>query len=379
VSATADRLSSPASGPPAPILSSYEAYGCTVNAIGVDELFRRYEQAGFLYPSKMARIAPFMPLVKDNWRRGMRGGELILHTILSEHDEGTEWAAITSWRSTHTGWNGQHLAAVGGPNSSRAVMLSACAIFIEDQLDTSQQNWFQRTNRFANKVFGSITDTLGASMGWVKDYSYFAIDLARCAAINGNARVKPVGPSDAKSMREMADRSRSPVFSVGEGLDNQDLELEAVDELYRKVGLRRYRRVLMATVPGHEGIAGFALVYRGPLGFNFSFLENRCDLVLDPNLSRAGRDSVVASLLGEAAKHYVDFVPGMVPVIVDQRDSSCVKTLGGVHIRDYAQSVWLRPGFEPWYRHVEQIYDRAIRAGRRHGLARKNAADGGMP
>jgi len=42
------------------MLDSYEAYGCKVNAISVDELFRKYEQAGFLYPAKMQRLAPFM-------------------------------------------------------------------------------------------------------------------------------------------------------------------------------------------------------------------------------------------------------------------------------------------------------------------------------
>jgi hypothetical protein len=56
--------------------------------------------------------------------------------------------------------------------------------------------------------------------------------------------------------------------------------LNAVDELYRGVGLRRTRHVWLAYRANKEEPVGAAIAYRGPLGVNFSYLENRCDLLL---------------------------------------------------------------------------------------------------
>ena len=96
------------------MLDSYEAYGCKVNAISVDELFRKYEQAGFLYPAKMQRLAPFMDLVRDNWKRAFRSGDALLYVVSIEQQDGA-WALLSSWRSTNGGWNMQHLVGLGRP------------------------------------------------------------------------------------------------------------------------------------------------------------------------------------------------------------------------------------------------------------------------
>lgn len=130
--------------------ATYEAYGCHVNAISVDELFHRYALAGFLYPAKMSRLNPFWHVIQENWKRALRGGELIHYIVTADLPDGS-WASLTSWRSTNVGWNTQHLVGIGGPDASRAVMLGTQALRIADQFDCSHQNWFQRANRFANK------------------------------------------------------------------------------------------------------------------------------------------------------------------------------------------------------------------------------------
>jgi hypothetical protein len=348
------------------ILDGYSEYGCQINALDVDELFRRYVQHGFLYPAKMRRLEPFMRLVRENWEKALHAGDLIHYVVSAQPTEAT-WASITAWRSTDLGWHTQHLVG-HGPSASRAVMLAASAYRLRHANDISQQNWFQRTNRFANKIFGSIPNTLGGDVGWVGDYSYFGIQLNLCHSADRGVSVRMCETTDHKSIRQLAALARSSVFVVSEGLDGDDLALDAVDELYRKVGLRRYRRVLIAEFNGHSTIAGFALVYRGPLGFSFSFLENRCDLVIDPTLSDIERRSVLCSLLSSATYHYSDFPPQYVPVIVEAKYAKDLLVLGAEHIREYAQSIWLRDGFECWYRHVERLYESAIRAEFRHSL-----------
>jgi len=349
------------------ILDSYEAYGCRVNTISVNELFRRYERAGFLYPEKRQRLNRFWPLIRENWIRALRAGELIHYIITAELDDGA-WASVTSWRSTRTGWHTQHLVGYGGPSASRAVMLAAQAVRIRDQFDGSHQSWFQRSNRFANKVFGSITSTLDTSSGWVGDYSYFAFPRSHLNKCHGPVQVRLSRPQDSAGICSLVDTVRSPVYSSAEGLNDSDLGLDTVDDLYRKVGLRRYRNVYIASLPGKESIAGLALAYRGPIGFNFSLLENRSDLILDPKLTSSTRAQVIQSLLNAAAETYVDFPESAIPVILDRVYVQELRTLGGTYIRDYAQSIWLQSGFVPWYRHCDRIYHRVMRSGHRRGF-----------
>src|SRR5437016_3374944 len=70
---------------PAPDLAfgrGYDAVGCTVNRIGAQELFTRYEACGFLYGAKLARLRPHLALIADNWRRSMSGPDPIHHAIV---------------------------------------------------------------------------------------------------------------------------------------------------------------------------------------------------------------------------------------------------------------------------------------------------------
>lgn len=353
-----------------PIPDTYEAYGCRINSRGVDELFLSYERAGFLYAEKARRLAPYMALVKDNWKRAMRAGELILYVTSYEDSDTGAWASVTSWRSTERGWNTQHLVGAGGPSASRAVMLSTQAECIRNPLHDSHQNWFQRSNRFANKVFGSIGVALGKDVGWVGDYGYFALPLDLGPTIGGSFLVRPYREGDRQEIQRLSKAARSQVFLRAEGLDDEDILLEAVDELYRKVGLRRYRRVWVSLSPQCDQILGFALSYRGPLGLNFSFVENRCDLILDPLLSDSDASSTIEALLSAAVTDYADFPARMIPITINCHHADHLTAMGAEHVRDYAQSVWIRNGFEPWYRHVEQIYNRVVRAERRVGLAR---------
>jgi len=154
---------------------------------------------------------------------------------------------------------------------------------------------------------------------------------------------------------------RGSVFVTAEELDQDDLLLCAVDELYRKVGLRRYRRIVTASLSGRREPSGAAIIWRGPLGFNFSFLENRCDLLLDPTATDEEAHAIVSTLIGAAALEYADFPPRAIPIVADTRSSAIVQGLGGEFIRRYAQSIWLKDGYVGWYRHVEKFYEHVMR------------------
>ena len=91
---------------------AYEAYGCRVNAIEPDLLFHRYERAGFLDKAKRRRLGPFFPEIVETWRRALAAGERIHWVATYEDPARRSWASVSSWRSTHAGWNTQHLVSI---------------------------------------------------------------------------------------------------------------------------------------------------------------------------------------------------------------------------------------------------------------------------
>src|SRR5205814_8955322 len=82
-------------------------------------------------------------------------------------------------------------------------------------------------------------------------------------------------PSHEEALSVIASVARGSIYVAAEQLLT-DPELTEVDQLYREVGLRRSRRVWLAYREYKDEPIGAVIAYRGPLGLNFSYIENRC-------------------------------------------------------------------------------------------------------
>ncbi len=344
----------------------HTSYGVEVNALSINQLFALYERTGFLYPGKAARLTPHLGQVRENWRRMLRGGESLLYVISAGNDK-SGLASIAVWRTTHHGWMSQHLVSENNPLASRAVMLAGTAASILRGIDESYQNWFRPENRFPSRVFGSMVQTIGTSHSSIQQHMYFALSRKLPLPSAGGIRVVPYDPSHNEALCAIARASRGDIYVNAEELAS-DVELQAVDELYRGVGLRRTRKVWLAYHESKNEPVGAALAYRGPLGANFSYLENRCDLLLDPGLGDADVSDVVISLLRAASKEYEDFELGTIPVIADSVASVVLIQLGAEYLRDYCQGIWLKNGSLRFYRHVEGFYSKLLARSEKHAM-----------
>lgn len=346
---------------------SFSDYGCELNNISVEDLFRRYLDSGFLYPDKLKRLSPFMDVIQRNWRLALSAKGNLHRVVTYGNNNSQQWASVSSWRSTLYGWTTQHLAAIGGPLASRAVMLADGAI-AENNLSIhhSRQNWFRRSNRLANKLFGSIHESLSADDAWVGDYAYFDVDLKSIPPVSDRS-FKP----SPKDVSILAAQVRSETFVKAEELDSDDLELDQLDELYKHVGLRRYRHIYGVEKSGL--LAGIAIAYRGPLGLNSSFLENRCDLLLDSHIEAAYVPEVITQLLQACILTYVDFEAAAIPVTIDLQYAPALMALGGQHIRDYAQALCLNNA--QFFQHVAHFYTRIVDFEKRRAARRAISND----
>ena len=344
----------------------HTSYGVEVNALSINQLFALYERTGFLYPGKAARLTPHLGQVRENWRRMLRGGESLLY-VVSAGNEQIGRASIAVWRTTHHGWMSQHLVSENNPLGSRAVMLAGTAASILRGVDESYQNWFRPENRFPSRVFGSMVQTIGTSLSSVQQHMYFALSRKlRLRSVSG-IRAVAYDASHKEALCELARASRGEIYLAAEELAS-DVELKAVDELYRSVGLRRTRRVWLVYPEGKNEPVGAAIAYRGPLGVNFSFLENRCDLLLHPELAESEASDVVTSLLKSSFAAYEDFELDTIPVIADPVASVILIQLGAEYLRDYCQGIWLKEGNVRFYRHIDGFYSRLLARSEKHAV-----------
>jgi hypothetical protein len=336
-----------------------------VNALGVDDLFALYERAGFLYPAKAARLTPHLDVVRDNWRRLLQAGDSLLY-VLTAGNDADGYASVAVWRTTGDGWLWQHLVCEGNPLRSRAVMLGGLVRCVREAIGESQQNWFRPENRFPARVFGTMGESLGDSLSSVQRHLYFAVPrldgrlhaVAACAVHRSRGvQIVPYDASQHEALCALATLARGRVYVTAEALD-RDVDLQAVDRLYRSVGLRRTRQVWLAYQGGLDQPVGAALAYRGPLGLNFSFLENRCDLLLHPELSPADAAAVSESLVAATLPAYADFELEDIPLVADEAAAPSLQALGGEFLRNYCQGIWLKDGQPQLYGHVDRFYTR---------------------
>lgn len=334
------------------------AFGVQVNEVDVDELFDLYQRTGFLYPEKASRLLPYLEQVKENWRRMLRAEESLLYVLTAGNDERGR-ASLAVWRSSRHGWTYQHLVSESNPFASRAVMLAAEAESILKGSDESAQNWYRPENRFPARVFGSMTQSIGGSLSSVHQHAYLA--LPRKVSLAGDSAFRIVA-CDASRNRELcalAEITRGRVYVTAEELET-DISFKALDSLYRRVGLRRTRHAWLAYHKGADKPIGAAVAFRGPLGLNFSFLENRCDLLLVPNLSASEIEGAASALLNAAAVAYENFELQDIPVIASEQVGPILTKLGAEILRHYCQCIWLKEGYARSYRHVDSFYTKVL-------------------
>jgi len=344
----------------------YDAYGVQVNALSVNEIFALYERTGFLYPDKAARLLPHLGQVRENWRRMLRGGDSLLY-VLTAGDKKRGLASIAVWRTTHYGWTSQHLVSENNPVASRAVMLAGTAASILRGVDDSLQNWFRPENRFPSRVFGSMVQTIGPSLSSVQRHMYFALPRTSSLPSGERVRIVPYDPSHEEALTLIASVARGSIYVAAEQLTT-DPELTEVDQLYREVGLRRSRRVWLAYREYKDEPIGAVIAYRGPLGLNFSYIENRCDLLLHPTLPEGDVLDVVSSLLRASASAYEDFELDAIPVIAEEIAAPALIQLGAEFLRHYCQGTCLQEGQLRFYRHVDGFYSRLLARVEKHAM-----------
>ena len=323
------------------LLVDWQAFGAEVNTASFERVKSRYEAAGFLYPDKRKRLEPYWAVIADSWDRTMSAGDSLRRLFSWQSSDGARWAFVDLWRATERSWWVQHLVANGGGTGSLKTMLAATARSFADPWMAGCEAWFRPVNRFANRMLGGGADAL-CHDGGKSTQLYLRVPYFDAGPVTG-LHIREVKQASADLMR-LAVQNRHPAFPSVAALADDPL-LDAVDSRYRAVGLRRYRRIFTATDRSGR-LLGAVLAHRAPLGLNYSFLENRCDLLLDDE-DPQDAEGTAQALVAAVADTYGDFAPGFIPVMLTSDTTAAESVRAALHaelMQTYAQAVWLRAG-----------------------------------
>jgi hypothetical protein len=349
-------------------MKDFEQKGCQVNQIPVQKIFNHYQQAKFIYPEKMKRIAPHMDLIQRNWNKAYQWFQTsrdkrekkylydLLCTISIQKPEKNRIATVTTWRSSLKGLMAEHLVSnCKNPSVVRQIQLFTQAKAICEDYG-SIQNWFRPDNPYAKLHFKTITHSLSKASYFIDTFHYIKV-IPKGDINTDEIQIKNYKEIDKQLFVDFIQKERGSVYIQGEELDGDDVLLEQLNKSYLRAGLLRNRTIYIACF--EEKTIGAAIAYRGPLGFNFSFIENRCDLIVDKRLDNDLRTPVCRELMKKVEKVYLDqhYPLDYIPTTTDKACADILIQDGAERITLYTQTIWLNSGFEKWYKHMYDLYD----------------------
>ncbi|MEM9835618.1 MAG: hypothetical protein AAF828_03900 [Bacteroidota bacterium] len=335
--------------------------GLACNQCSIETLFAKYAEVGFLYPAKMDLLRPYFKLIKSNWHRLLYSHDDLLW-ILTNQDK-RHFASISVIKHANHGLMAQHLVSDGNPRLSLQLMAEAQRLVerVNEKANIkAAQNWFRPNNRYAYRVFASMIDQLGHDKASLITFEYLKLPLHDIQAVKSFYRAEVVEAADPE-LTDFVAKQYNPVFCQGEELDSDDLNFTKLGQQFRRVGLRKGRKIIKLTNPFNQQIVACVIANRAPVGLNFSFLENRAYFIVDPSLSEMGRQQVIKELSQSIKPYYADFELQAIPIVTNAATSGVLQEQGAEHLRTYMQSIWLKAGFAQWRAHIEGFLQRIER------------------
>ncbi|MEM7201733.1 MAG: hypothetical protein AAF628_15805 [Planctomycetota bacterium] len=345
-----------------PTREFWDQYGCRCNAYSPDQVFAAYERLGFLYAAKRRRLAPLWDRIKATWVAAMTQPDLMSVATWGPLN-GPRAATGMRLRIGH-GYGGQHWAAGESPTGTMALTLAVLAGASTRQRATGFQIWYRPQNRMPARVFGGAARSAGARGA---ERQQCLLMVPRPLTRTNGIEVARWTPGHRPEVTAFAQSEAGKVWTTVSELDTSDAEWAASDRLWARVGLRYWRRVFVARRQGAS--CGLAIVHRGPVGLNFSLLENRAELVLARDAPPTVRSATAAALIEAAVAEADPELRDCFPLVCSESDEPVLAELGAKKYRRYACAMWAgQQGTIALLDSVQQRFGRVLQRAERESV-----------
>jgi len=337
--------------------------------LSVSDLFDHYRKVNFIYEEKEKRIKNYYNLIQENWELALKGGEEILWTPIFISKHSNHMASISLWRTTLNSWFAQHMTSTGDASGLVSLLLNTMAkVIVKDEYNIACQNWYNKKKKVPDKIYKKFASYVGSKYSSNTPFEYLEVKpLYNERTDNYNLNIVRCNHRFyINDLKKFVSKIRGDIYLTSEQFDYNDIELDNLNVIYKKYGLFRKRFIWIAYKSGFNEPVGAAICYRGPLGFNLSFLENRCDLLINERLN-ISIEHVCNALIKKAACSYFDISNELtypldyIPVVTSGKAAKYLKSSGSELIRQYNQCICLKEGFVKYYNYLENMFSSIIK------------------
>lgn len=240
----------------------------TARNVTFDELWQFFHDTGFVDAAKQATLAPVMPEVRRTFECLHARTTKEFNAVIMR-DRGRIVGHVSGLRVYRRTWMFQHLAALIGHNAAPLINLGALECFAQDNSLEYFRLWFLPESRWPNRVFGGFARKISN-----RDLA----ELRSCYPIHVATDARFASPAEEIDVFEAAECDlgiveryfveREALALRAEDLTAGALSLREINNAYKRLGLQRRRRILIAT--RDEAPAGFALLEISSPGLNLS-------------------------------------------------------------------------------------------------------------
>jgi hypothetical protein len=298
-----------------------------------NELWEFFIATKFLYPEKLARLAPFMDEIKRTMNALLAAnGDLLVTSILRDPHTAL-CGQVCALRTYQRTWSFQHLAGrlLPAQRLDTAARVTLALIYYAEL--RTEIEWFKMffrpNNPWPSRVFGGFATLLSCPLtSQLRRFHYLTAGSGQCRPAPA-LRVRPAGSDELHFIGQwFASRDRNTDVMAND-LEPPETELSTIGERFAAFGLTRRREVLVAERAGR--ITGFALLEVSSLGMNFSELTNAFTVHLvedDDNESRL-------ALALYARRRYEDLGRTVCIALDDGQDLSAFEAAGFLEAKEY--------------------------------------------
>jgi hypothetical protein len=237
--------------------------------VSFDALLGFFRDSGFLSPARAQLLQPLMPEVRRTFEALTTRPNRLLKSVVCREGERVV-GHISSVRAYRDTYMIQHLAAAVGREAGLVLSLGNAEYLMQNTDFEFIKIWFHAHNRFPARVFGGFARKVpDPALCSLKSYAHVTLPTARGAFdLHPTADVDVV--EAAGDELSIAERhfvaTEAPILMRSDDLTRGALSLGEVHASYRRFGLMRRRRVLLAQQ--RDVVLGFALVEMSSPGLN---------------------------------------------------------------------------------------------------------------
>jgi hypothetical protein len=256
-----------------------KSYVC--NSVDLDDLWKLFFEAGFIYPKKYAFIYNNREKFKETYEKlYIQSPSIARHFIYQ--DKGIIHGHISMVRSYENTWLFHHHAASRtGQGRAGLIVLNQIGRYVNDFycLYSTHMNfvicYFRPENRFPNRVFGGFTRALNEPKVCSIDpfaYFHFLPKVFEPQDLPGSWTLSKTQPEDFLELESFYEHESGGLMLHALNIEQDMIESDNLNEEYQRLGFKRERHFFSLT--GNGCLKAIFMVTLSDIGLNLSNLTN---------------------------------------------------------------------------------------------------------